>query len=201
MAEDLKSFTLEEIQSIAVDLTKSAQRLYELLENLLQWASMQRGTLIFQPEIIQLQSAANAIIKLFSEVCAGKNIEVIDDIPDSLKVYTDTNMLQTIFRNIISNAIKFSFRGSKIIISAKLLANGFLEIKIQDFGMGMSQSLKDNLFRIDARTNRPGTDGEPSSGLGLILCKEFIEKMGGELWVESEEKKGSTFYFTIPENH
>jgi signal transduction histidine kinase len=114
-------------------------------------------------------------------------------------------MLQTVIRNLVSNAVKFTPNGGKISLSAKTTGNKSVEIAIKDTGIGMNSAMVDNLFRLDVRTNRPGTEGEPSTGLGLLLCKEFIEKHGGKIWVESEEENlptgkagGTTFYFTIP---
>jgi signal transduction histidine kinase len=107
-------------------------------------------------------------------------------------------MLQTIIRNLVSNAIKFTEHDGKIIISAKPAAGKNLEVSVTDSGVGMSREIIENLFKLHVDTSRPGTIGEPSTGLGLQLCKEFVEKHGGKIWVESEEFKGSTFYFTLP---
>jgi len=113
-------------------------------------------------------------------------------------VVADTNMLQTVIRNFVSNAVKFTPRSGKISLSAKVSGNNLVEISVKDSGIGMSPAILNNLFDLNVKTNRKGTDDEPSSGLGLELCKDFIEKLGGEIWVDSEEGKGSTFYFTIP---
>ncbi len=101
----------------------------------------------------------------------------------------------------MSNAVKFTPKGGKIKVSAKATNHNNVEISIEDTGIGMSSKMIDDLFRLDVQTNRKGTEGEPSSGLGLILCKDFIEKHGGKIWVESEEGKGSIFLFTIPNNN
>ena len=106
-------------------------------------------------------------------------------------------MIQTVFRNLISNAIKFTTPNGKIIISSEIIEHN-IRISIKDNGIGMSDKIKNNLFNIEVNTKRIGTDGEHSNGLGLILCKDLIKKQGGKIWVESEEEKGSTFYFTIP---
>ena len=107
-------------------------------------------------------------------------------------------MLQTVIRNLTSNAIKFTPRGGTISIFAGLHGQDKIVISIQDSGIGMCSELSENIFRIDARKSRQGTEDEPGSGLGLILCKEFINKNNGKIWVESEINKGSTFYFTLP---
>jgi len=122
-------------------------------------------------------------------------------------VNADTNMLQTIIRNLTANAIKFTPQGGRVIISSVIDENNYAVIAVKDTGIGMTPKMISDLFRIDAKTGRPGTEGEPSSGLGLILCKEFIEKHGGKIWVESQEANqpagqsgGSTFFFVIPQN-
>ena len=119
---------------------------------------------------------------------------------DLVQVYADSIIVQTIIRNIISNAVKFTPKGGHIIISANYSSGNNVQISIRDNGIGMNNNLKNNLFSLDVNTSRKGTDGELSSGLGLILCKEFIEKHDGKLWVESEEGKGSCFYFTLKNN-
>ena len=106
-------------------------------------------------------------------------------------------MLQSVIRNLFSNAVKYTQEGGQISISGKIDDNKSIEISIKDSGIGMSKDVVSNLFRLDVQTGRKGTEGEASTGLGLLLCKEFIEKHNGNLWVESEEGKGSTFYFTI----
>jgi signal transduction histidine kinase len=127
-----------------------------------------------------------------------KEIEIAYDIPIGLTVFADKNLLQTIIRNLVSNAVKFTEKGGKIIISACATSDNSVEIAIKDSGIGMNFRILNNLFHIDVQTNRKGTNDEPSTGLGLILCKEFVEKHGGKLWAESEVGKGSIFYFTLP---
>jgi signal transduction histidine kinase len=107
-------------------------------------------------------------------------------------------MVVAIVRNLVTNAIKFSYIGGKITIGAKPGTGNLVEISIRDSGIGMSKKMVENLFRLDEQTNRKGTEGEPTTGLGLIICKEFVEKHGGKLWVDSEEGEGSTVYFSLP---
>ena len=133
-----------------------------------------------------------------SETAGKKGIQVIDQIPEDLEVMSDENMLKSTLRNLATNAVKFTPKGGEVIINARLADNGFVEISIKDSGIGMKKEMIDKLFLLDGKTSRRGTDGEPSTGLGLLLCKEFVEKHGGKIWVESEEGKGSTFFFTIP---
>ena len=127
-----------------------------------------------------------------------KGIEISYDVPDDMSVFADGNMIESTIRNLASNAVKFTARGGKITITAKQMAGNPATISIKDNGICMSRIMVDNLFQLDVQKNRKGTENEPTTGLGLIICKDFIEKQGGKLWVESEEGKGSTFSFSIP---
>jgi PAS domain S-box-containing protein len=198
MAEELPSLTMAEVQKIAVRMSESATNLYNLLTNLLDWSRIQQGAILFKPEVIQLNIVIRGSIDVIHESAKSKKIEIATDIPDGLAVFADANMLQTVLRNLISNALKFTPKGGKINVSAKTSDKKSVEISIQDTGIGMSKFLVTNLFRLDVQTTREGTEGEPSTGLGMLLCKEFVEKHSGRLWVESEEGNGSTFYFTLP---
>ena len=203
MAEDLPNLTMGEIQEIAVNMRDSSANLFRLLENLLQWAKIQRGLIVFNPENLVLSSIVNESVEMLIESAKRKVIELDIDIPDHQKVFADSNLLQTIIRNLVSNAIKFTHRSGKISISAKVTDNNSVEIAVKDNGIGMSPLLIKQLFRIDIQTGRRGTDDELSTGLGLLLSKDFVEINGGKIWVKSNpdkesEEKGSTFYFTVP---
>jgi len=198
MAEELPSLTMAQIQEIAIKMSKSATNLYRLLENLLEWSQIKNGTFSFNPEVLQLSLVVNGCVEIMNVSAKNKNIKIANEIAVGIEVLADRNMIQTIIRNLVSNALKFTPKGGKVNISSKASDNKNIEIAIHDSGIGMSHELIDNLFRIDMKTNRLGTDNEPSTGLGLLLCKEFIEKQGGKIWVESEVGKGSTFSFSIP---
>jgi len=198
MAEDLPSLTMAQIQEIALKMSKSATNLYGLLENLLEWSQMKNGAFTFAPEVIQLSLIIDVCIEIIQESARHKDIEIVNEIAIEVEVFADRNMIQTIIRNLVSNALKFTPKGGKISLTAILSDRQSIEISIKDSGIGMSRNFIDNLFRIDFKTNRLGTEGEPSSGLGLLLCKEFVEKQGGKIWVKSEVGKGSTFSFSIP---
>ena len=197
MSEELPNLTMDEIKEIALTMRSSATNLFNLLENLLQWARVEQGLIPFNPKIVQLRAMVSESIAMVLEPAKNKGIDLTCDIPDNIEVIADSNMFQTIIRNLISNAMKFTPKGGKICLSAKASSDKSVEISIKDSGIGMSRALVDNLFRTDVQTSRKGTEGEPSSGLGLMLCKEFIEKHGGKIWAESEEGKGSIFYFTL----
>lgn len=198
MAEDLPNLTMPQAQQMAASLSKSATNMYRLLEDLLQWSQIQKGSIPFNPEVIPLNIIVSEAIAMVIEPAKNKGIEITTDISDDLKVFADRNILQTIIRNLTYNAVKFSTRGDKVNVTTKNSNCKSVEISVQDKGIGMDQEILDNLFKVDARINRKGTEGEPSTGLGLILCKEFVEKHGGEIWVTSEVGKGSTFYFSLP---
>ena len=198
MAEELENLTSEEIKDFTLSMRNSAADMFRLLENLLEWARMQQGLITFNREIAQLAPIVDESIAIILEPAKIKGIEINLDIPDDITVFADRNILQTVIRNIVSNAVKFTPKGGRIRVSAKAANHSNIEISIKDTGIGMSNKMIDDLFRLDVQTNRKGTDGEPSTGLGLLLCKDFIEKHGGKIWVESEEGKGSTFRFTLP---
>jgi len=198
MAEELENLTSEEIKDFTLSMRNSAADMFRLLENLLEWARMQQGLITFNREIAQLAPIVDESIAIILEPAKIKGIEIILDISADITVFADRNILQTVIRNIVSNAVKFTPKGGRIRVSAKVTDYNNVEISIKDTGIGMSNKMIDDLFRLDVQTNRKGTEGEPSSGLGLLLCKDFIEKHGGRIWVESEEGKGSTFRFTLP---
>jgi len=198
LANDLSGFTTAEIQKIAEGLKVSATNIYCLLENLLDWAKMQQGRLPFNPEKTQLSAVINDCITSLKDPARIKGIEISVIISDEIFVFADINMLQVIVRNLVSNSVKFTPEGGKIIISAVTVPGNYIEISVSDTGIGMSSSFIKKIFLIEEKTNRKGTAGEQSTGLGLILCKEFVEKHTGQIRIESEEGKGSIFYFTIP---
>jgi len=197
LTEDLHRLTMVQVQNFAKSMKDSATNLYGLLENLLEWSQVQQGAFPFSPKSIPLRPMVIECLAILLEPAKNKGIEISYDISDNMEVFADSNMLQTVIRNLVSNAVKFTHKGGTVNISAKATSDS-VELCIQDSGMGMSPVMVDNLFRIDVHTNRKGTEGEPSTGLGLLLCKEFIEKNGGKIWVESEEGVGSTFFFNVP---
>ncbi len=198
MAEDLPNIRIDELQKIALTMRNSATNLFRLLENLLEWSRMEQGLIPYNPVLIRLRSFVEESLTSMDETAKMKGIEITADIPDDLEIYADNNQVQTVLRNLISNAVKFTPGDGKINILAKADGNKSVEISVRDTGIGMSPPMVENLFRLDANMTRKGTAGEPSSGLGLILCKEFVEKQGGKIWVKSEEGKGSTFYIQVP---
>lgn len=198
MAEELPRLKISEVQRFAQSLSRSATNLYGLLENLLEWSSLQRGIISFSPDYFALKPKVSEILQLLIESAYNKGVDVEVIVPEGLMVFADVKMLESTIRNLASNAIKFSLKGGKVILKAQSLYDGSVEISLTDSGIGMNKNLLEKLFRIHQQTSRMGTEGEHSSGLGLILCKDFIEKHGGRIWAESEEGKGSKFCFTLP---
>jgi PAS domain S-box-containing protein len=197
LVERTSSFSMDKLKMIAADMRVAANNLYQLLENLLEWAKMQQGLFPFNPKLVNLLKIVNESISVISNPAKEKNIDINCVIPDNLLVRVDINMFQTIIRNLVSNAIKFTPKEGKISIHAKTIDKNSIELSITDTGIGMNETMVNNLFQLNARVNRIGTEGEPSSGLGLLLCKEFIEKHNGKIWVKSEEGKGTTFFIAI----
>ena len=198
MEEDLQTLTKEQIQKFVTTLGKSARNFFNLLENLLEWSRFQRGIISVNPENFTLADNIAESISLVSEMADKKDIRISCEVPKDLMVFTDVKMTNSILRNLCTNAIKFTPKGGKVEISVIPLEENNVEVSIRDTGIGMNANLLDNLFKIDVNTSRKGTEGEASTGLGLILCKEFVEKLGGRLWVQSAVGNGSTFHFTLP---
>ena len=199
LISNYEEFDSEEIKQSIEIIYKSADDLLELLENLLHWSRSQRGKMEFRPQEINLSDLINKTFNLLSMNAQKKNINLVNEIRIDKKVVADYDMLTAIIRNLVSNAIKFSYSDSFIRISSKTFKDYF-EISVMDNGVGISQENINKLFRVDMYHSTAGTSEEQGSGLGLILCQEFVEKHQGNIWVESELKKGSTFKFTISKN-
>ena len=198
LTEEIQNMDLEEIKDITMSMKTSASNIYGLLENLLEWSRLRRGAMDFVPENLNLKKKIEASIDVLSESARKKRIGLTISVPGELEIRADIHMFDTIIRNLISNAIKFTISGGKVIVTANYNGDHYIVVKISDSGIGMAPELRNKLFQIDEKTSRPGTEGETSTGLGLLLCKEFIEKHGGKIWVESSVGQGSTFSFSLP---
>ncbi len=197
MSENINDFELDDITEISKQLYESASNLYKLLENLLEWSRIQRGVTQFNPEYVELDFLVKQNFEIVKEFANQKEIALERNIPDKCEVFCDVPMINTVLRNLISNSIKFTPRKGTVTISATQNDTETI-ISISDTGIGMNQELMSKLFKIDEKVSRNGTEGEQSTGLGLLLCKEFVEKHNGKIWVESEEGKGSSFIFSLP---
>ena len=198
MAENSLDISPEEFHILAVAMKNSVANIFRLLGNLLEWSRMQRGLTTFVPESILLSSVIYENVNYFIEEATKKEITVSFEIPDDLFVSVDRNMLESIIRNLTSNAVKFTPRGGRITVTARSDSDNLVQISISDTGIGMNKEMIANLFRVDAESTRKGTEGEYSTGLGLVICKDFIERHGGKLMIESEVGKGSILNFTLP---
>ncbi|MDC1068470.1 HAMP domain-containing sensor histidine kinase [Candidatus Kapabacteria bacterium] len=206
MGEILKSnfekLSPEQLNKQISKISDSIKLLYELFENLHRWSKAQSGILDFNPEEFNLLLVINNVIKLLEGHAGNKNIELKSDVEPGDIIFADKNMVETIIRNLVNNSVKFTKPGGFVKIEHYFDENLNKDvIKVMDNGIGMSQSIIDKLFKLgESSVKKKGTAQEPGSGLGLILCKEFVDKHSGEIWVESEIDKGTTFYFTIPPN-
>ena len=189
----------EAVTQMAKSLHKSAKQLFALLENLLEWSKIQRGLVELTPGNVRLHKLVAKNIQLMEANAEKKNIILINNIDVYQTVFADFNMISTVFRNLLSNAVKFTDKNGEIIISSHKAENNAIEITVSDNGVGMSSEAIDKVFRIDSRYTSPGTSDEKGSGLGLLLCKELIEKNKGSIRIESVKGKGSDFIVSLPE--
>ena len=200
LVEQINEKDYEKIGELTNIILQSANRAMDLLMNLMEWAQSQTGRIEFKPENIEIVALINETTLLYDEIATQKSIAIKKMIPDNLTVFADKFMASTVFRNLISNAVKFTKQGGEVVFSAVKEQNEII-FSVTDKGVGISKNDIEKLFRIDQIFSTKGTNNEKGTGLGLILCKEFIEKHGGKIWVESVEGKGSCFYFTFPCNN
>ncbi len=189
----------EDQRELAEDMNTASQQGYDLLQNLLKWSRSQIGHLACEPKMINIQNIVNETILLLKNNAMSKNIRLIGEIEENTSVYADSDMITTVIRNLLSNSIKYTPDGGSITISADDKGD-VLEISISDTGVGIKPEDIEKLFRIDVKHSTPGTAKEQGTGLGLNLCKEFVEKNNGKIGVESTVGKGSRFYFTVPKS-
>ncbi|MBN2807477.1 MAG: GAF domain-containing protein [Prolixibacteraceae bacterium] len=198
LADDQAQFSIDEYQQYARAINKTAQTTFNLLENLLEWSRLQQGSIQFKPISIDLEIFLHQFIEAVESVARNKGIDFSIHVQGKFEIIADQNMLNSTLRNLVSNAIKFTKMGGSV--SLDVATNHVCEIifSVSDNGIGMDLRQLNMLFKLNEDVSRPGTNGEPSTGLGLILCKEFVEMHGGKIWAESKEGLGSKFCFTIP---
>lgn len=200
LTTEYSEFTDQEKHKILMSLRTSATRTIDLLENLLTWAQSQKGLLPFVPEKFDMMELIRENVSLFEPTAKTKRIKLILPVSENVIIYGDRNMINTVIRNLISNAIKFTYPDGDVTIKIDRESSQKVTVSIIETGCGMTESALKNLFILDKRTTTRGTGNETGTGLGLILSKEFIKKNNGKIWVESKPEKGSTFYFTLPVN-
>jgi signal transduction histidine kinase len=198
LADGYSGMTMEEIEKIARNLEKSAINLFGLLENLLSWSLAQQGLMQFQPRLVVLVSEVEECTILLLQQAKKKSLAINTNIDSRILVFADTGMLKTVLRNVLSNAIKFSLAGGEITVTASERADGWTEICIMDTGIGMPLEVRDKLFIDKSHLPRKGTAGEPGTGLGLMLCSEFIAIHKGKIRIDSAPEKGTAFYVSLP---
>jgi PAS domain S-box-containing protein len=197
--DETLEISIDEIKNLLSAMHKSASALVDLLENLLNWSRVQRGLASIDMRETRLREVLQDSINYFDTHLSNKK-QIIDlQVGETLTVYADPSMLSSVVRNLISNAVKFTHEGGQIYVSAEQGDNNNLIIKVKDTGIGMPDSMKNSIFTMENK-GRAGTANEPSSGLGLLLVKEFVELNRGKIWFESEEHKGTVFYVELPVN-
>ena len=197
LKSDFREYGQDEIYEQLNIIYNTSVNGYALLENLLKWSQSQTDKIVFEPVKVNLYEIIQICIDDVEHQCQFKDIDIINDVPENYHIIADKNLLKTILRNLISNAVKFTSRNGMVSISSNK-DDKVTEVSVKDTGIGLSENELQNLFKIDKVYSKPGTNKEKGSGLGLILCKEFVEKHGGKIWVESELETGSVFKFTIP---
>lgn len=198
LADPATDLTSIDSRKNALMINATARQAYELLQNLLQWSKLERGLIPSSPALHNVALLSDEVISTVNGNAGTKRIELEVAIPGDLDVYSDPLAFQTILRNLLTNAIKFTCPGGKIMISARKSDSNITEIAVSDNGIGMNSEILDNLFRIDSKVNRKGTQGEPSSGLGLIICRELLQRNSGTISVSSTEGSGSVFTVRLP---
>ncbi len=197
LSENISSFNSEQLKALSTVLKDSSKSGYTILQNLLDWSRSQTGQLKIVPEKINLRKTIDEQIKNVLSVSTKKEIEIHSKVPFDKYLYTDQNILNTILRNLINNALKFTPRNGEVIINT-YEDNSYQLISVKDTGVGISKENIENLFKLDSPHTNLGTENEQGSGLGLKICKEFVEKLNGNISVKSTENIGSEFIVSIP---
>ncbi len=197
LKEEVDSNHSSQAKEFANMIKELSDKANGLIKNLVDWSMSQTGKIVYTPLSFDIVSLIKDVAAIYIPIATQKSISIIKILPVSLPVFGDSDMLATVIRNLLSNAIKFTHDKGIITISVKKTHDSIL-VSISDTGIGIPESAIPNLFNIDNKYSKKGTHNEQGTGLGLVLCKEFIQNHGGEIWVESELGKGSNFIFTIP---
>jgi|WetSurMetagenome_2_1015567.scaffolds.fasta_scaffold01958_7 signal transduction histidine kinase len=196
LIENVRVYSIEEIETLLKHIRDASKETFTLLEDLLKWTSTQSGKIPYKPQILGFEGICKYILETFNTNAFAKNITIKCPATDHVSVFADMDMLKTIMRNLVSNAIKFTNNGGTININTEE-NSGLVIISVSDNGIGIKPEKLSNLFDISKRQTTKGTEEESGTGLGLILCKEFVEINGGKIWVDSEYGKGSDFKFSL----
>jgi signal transduction histidine kinase len=196
LSQDIDSLSKKEVAEYSKDMNESARQIFKLLENLLDWTRIQRNAIEINLTNQNLRVLVSMCIDILLLQANKKEIKIINNVDDSHVAYVDVNMMNTVIRNLISNAIKFTRIGGKIELSSTKIDDK-IELVVSDNGVGIDEEALSKLFRIDVQHTTKGTAEEKGTGLGLILCKEMVEKNGGSLRIESKVNEGTSFYITL----
>lgn len=197
LSENVRTWDLDKLETLAIQINNSSQKIYNLLEDILMWARSQSGKIPFKPEKLNLTDVCTEVVENAKLIASNKNITVKYNVAEKIVVFADLNMLKTILRNLVSNAIKFTNAGGTVFVNTEQ-NDSFITISVTDNGIGISEKVLSKLFDITQTQTTEGTANESGTGLGLFLCKDFVEKHGGKIWIESELNKGTKIFFTIP---
>jgi len=199
LLENYREMATSEIEEQLVLLRDTSKHTFSLLEDLLTWSKAQRGKIECKPQNVKFKIICDEVRALIGYLADEKEIAMVLEADTDIDVYADANMLKTILRNLVSNAIKFSYRGGKITTSVTR-DDKAVTISVEDHGKGISHENQGKLWNLAGKYTTSGTENESGTGLGLLICKEFVAAHGGKIRVESEEGKGSKFIFTLPLN-
>ncbi|MCD4789493.1 MAG: tetratricopeptide repeat-containing sensor histidine kinase [Bacteroidales bacterium] len=197
LIEEYNIFSEEERKQFIMQIKDSSENTFSLLQNLLEWASAQTGKTKLVREKMDMYKISEETIALLKPAAKNKNISIYSNIPGNTFAYADKNMISTVLLNLVSNAVKFTPHNGKVEINS-IVENQDIKIQVSDNGVGISPENIKKLFLLGQKIQTKGTDKETGTGLGLVLCKEFVEKNDGNIWVESKEGEGSRFYFSLP---
>jgi PAS domain S-box-containing protein len=197
LSEDIHKLNIDEIQDITNNINKTARTTFKLLEDILMWARTQQGKIPFEPQKLSFSDICKNVVDVFMQNAKAKNITINYSASDHIDVFADIDMIKTVLRNLVSNAIKFTNTNGTISIKVEQIDSN-VTISVSDNGIGISTDNLTKLFDISQVVTTKGTAKETGTGLGLLLCKEFVDKHGGKIWAESEAGKGSDFKFTLP---
>jgi signal transduction histidine kinase len=200
LKNEYKELNPEDIQLYISSLNQSGKQIYSLLNNLVQFSKIQIKEINFNPQKLNLRETAEFNIKNLKSYLETKAVKIVNYINKEISIYADNNMINSIFTNLLTNAVKYSYRDGVVEISANKF-DKIVKIIIEDKGIGMDKESLSKLFELNVKKTTPGTENEMGTGLGLLLTKEFIEKNGGEIEVKSELKKGTSVIFSIPVDH
>lgn len=197
MMMEVREKDYESVEEYAGIILDSSIRSMDLLGNLMEWAKSQTGRIIFNPTRLELNEIVKEVTGLFDQIAHQKDVKIKNAISDGIEVLADKDMLATVVRNLISNAVKFANPGGEITIYI-VDEPKTLTLAVKDYGVGIAKQNLEKLFRIDTTFTSVGTMNEKGTGLGLVLCKEFVDKHGGKIWAETEKGVGSTFFVSLP---